>query len=205
MPNDYTVLTTPDLAVAVTLNATGGEMTMEVIPPEYTDASLHSGGWRLRSIDVYGQPPHTRYAAIWVKQDGPPWRAAFDMDAQAYVISREALAAEGFHQVMLCATGSGENVRYAHVCEQRPDVDGKPATLSIGAQYGWASFWEICETYKTEYDMAVRWITAYGSAANPVFNAVVERFNRPYAVSWSVEHADNDTDCIKLLDAYETG
>ncbi|HLH60519.1 MAG TPA: hypothetical protein VKV20_02450 [Ktedonobacteraceae bacterium] len=51
-------------------------------------ATLGSSGYRPISLSIYGSPTNPRYAAVWIKRDGPDWQPFNDLNRQQTYGSR---------------------------------------------------------------------------------------------------------------------
>src|SRR2546426_7975657 len=99
--------------VKVYLDKTPGEHQAQL------DA-LSQQGYRMVSLSVYGTPPNALYAAVWLKQDGPPWITCHSQTRAGYQQFFDAWTAKGYRPVMVAATGTGTNAVFAALFEQSP-------------------------------------------------------------------------------------
>ena len=77
-----------------------------------------SEGYRMISLSVYGDSGHPLYAAVWVQRSGPAFVAIHGVDGAGYQAFFTKWANEGYHGVLVSATGAGGKAIFAAVFEQ---------------------------------------------------------------------------------------
>jgi CubicO group peptidase (beta-lactamase class C family) len=77
-----------------------------------------SEGYRMISLSVYGDPGNPLYAAVWVQRAGPAYAAIHGVNAAGYQTFFTKWANEGYHAVLVSATGASNDAVFAAVFEQ---------------------------------------------------------------------------------------
>jgi CubicO group peptidase (beta-lactamase class C family) len=75
-------------------------------------------GYRMISLSAYGDPGNALYAAVWVQRAGPLWVAIHGVDAAGYQSFVTKWSNEGYHPVLVSATGAINDAVFASVFEQ---------------------------------------------------------------------------------------
>src|SRR5271170_6087350 len=75
-------------------------------------------GYRMISLSVYGDPGNALYAAVWVQRPGPGWVAIHGVDAAGYQSFFTKWSNQGYHAVLVSATGAINDAVFASVFEQ---------------------------------------------------------------------------------------
>jgi CubicO group peptidase (beta-lactamase class C family) len=75
-------------------------------------------GYRMISLSVYGDPGNPRYAAVWVQRSGPAYAAVHGVDANGYQAFFTKWSNQGYHPVLVSATGEIGDAVFAAVFEQ---------------------------------------------------------------------------------------
>ena len=158
---------------------------------------LSGNGFRMISLSVYGDPANARYAAVWVRRAGPAFIAFHGRSRAEYQQLSDQLTADGFRATILCATGGGPAGEIlAGIFEEGTwdcvALAGASAT-DIQAQ---------CGELRTA-GFAMRWLSVYGDAANPLYAGVWETNTRP--VAWTIEIGDDGNGFQEKFDAYTSG
>ena len=133
-----------------------------------------SEGLRMVSLSAYGDPGNARYAAVWVRQSGPPWLAFHGSTAAEYQTLVEAQIARGYHPRILTATGSGGRAIFAGTFERAPDSARVPLTrhlLRSGSvnDTGTIEHWN---RWAFTNDFIPFWFDSYGSGDQVRFTGV---------------------------------
>ncbi len=149
-------------------------------------------GFRPISLCVYNGSADPRYAAVWVRRAGPDWSAVHGVDAPGYQAAFDAAVAAGFQPVILSATGSAGNPRFAGVFEQRPG--GTPLTrlgLVCGADTdpGTVQHWNR-EAHRNGWVMTCG--AVYGDQGSPVFAGIWPPNNQ--GVAWNADGISETAD-----------
>jgi hypothetical protein len=79
---------------------------------------LSGQGYRMMSLSVYGTPLNERYAAVWVRRDGPAWGAVHGLNAVAYQAAFDSWTSKGYAPYLVSATGTGANAIFAAAFEK---------------------------------------------------------------------------------------
>lgn len=74
-------------------------------------------GYRMISLSVYGDPGNALYAAVWIQRAGPAWVAIHGVDAAGYQSFFTKWSSEGYHAVLVSATGAISDAVFASVFE----------------------------------------------------------------------------------------
>jgi CubicO group peptidase (beta-lactamase class C family) len=75
-------------------------------------------GYRMISLSVYGDPGNPRYAAVWVQRGGPAYAAVHGVDANGYQAFFTKWSKQGYHPVLVSATGEIGDAVFAAEFEQ---------------------------------------------------------------------------------------
>ncbi len=148
---------------------------------------LPSLGYRLVSLSLYDfRHRHPRYAAVWLKQDGPAQRFIQDVDAAGFQAHFDDFARAGFKPTIIAATTSplGEH-RFAAVFEETSGpIPLTRHDLVRGPVYdpGTIEYW-------TQQARQNRWrpttLTVYGTVDQPLFAGVWEP--NPEVIAWNTD------------------
>lgn len=149
---------------------------------------LTSRGFRIISLSVYGDPGDARYAAVWVKRDGPAWVAVHGVNADGYQSFFNNWTAQGFVPVLVSATGTSGNAVFAAVFEKnvhgswlaRHGMPAGPAS-SVG------TFENINATAATG-KMILRSVAIYGTPLDRRYAAIWH--SNPGYVKWHMHSSD---------------
>ena len=164
---------------------------------------LRPAGFRPITLSVY-QPGDPRYAAVWVRRDGPDWSAVHGVDAAGYQAAFDTAAAAGYHPTILTVAGSAANPVFAGVFEQRPG--GVPLTrfgLTSGdpADPGTIQHWDS-QAHANGWIMTGGAI--YGDPGSPRYAGIWPVNTRRLA--WSADGiADSSQDYQHRFDAQVSG
>jgi CubicO group peptidase (beta-lactamase class C family) len=83
---------------------------------------LSSQGYRLKSISGYVSSGE-RYAALWVKENGPQWMARNGQTQAQMQQQMGTLNAQGYHAVWLSAHAVGNQLYFEGIWEKRPPTE----------------------------------------------------------------------------------
>jgi CubicO group peptidase (beta-lactamase class C family) len=146
-------------------------------------------GYRMISLSVYGDPDRPLYAAVWVRRDGPAWKAVHDVDATRYQSFFDTWTPRGYVPVLISATGPSNNAVFAAVFER--DVDGPWLArwgMSSGAP-GNAGTFENENANAVDQRMILRSVAVYGCRDDRRYAAVWH--SNPVYVKWHVHSSDS--------------
>lgn len=87
---------------------------------EETFETLVARGFRLVFVNAHTNNGEDRFAAIWEQSEGPAWRAAHDLTAEAYQLIFEELTSQGFQPLQVCGYGDAVQARFIALWELRP-------------------------------------------------------------------------------------
>lgn len=127
---------------------------------------LSRQGYRMISLNVYGNPSSARYNAVWVQRAGGGYLAFHGVADGDYQSRFDQAVASGFAPVLVSATGAGGGAIFAAVFEQgvpgpwlarhgltQPDFEATNAGAMMGG-------------------MALRSLAVYGTSGDPRYVAV---------------------------------
>jgi CubicO group peptidase (beta-lactamase class C family) len=171
-------------------------------------AKLHdaatNGGYRLISLSIYGSTSAPSYAAVMIKRPSPAEQRLWpNLTSAQLAQTLAAQSAQGFGAVIIAATGSASDPRFALLCEQQD-----PMSLALfGLQSGRADDPATIQGKHREariQGLIPRWIASYGTASAPCFAAVWVRNSD--GTAWNGDGvADTDKDLQARIDAQTTG
>jgi len=90
---------------------------------QQTFDTLVADGFRLTSVCGYSEGTGSRFNAVWVKSDGPPFQARHGLSAADYQATFDSLVAQGFRLTSISGYAETGQARYAAIWEQRPGPD----------------------------------------------------------------------------------
>jgi len=173
----------------------GGEHTMFQAYHGVTGAqhqanfnSLSAQGYRMISISVYGNPTDARYAAVWVKRQGPAWVAVHGVDSSGYQSFFNTWTAKGFVLTLVSATGTISNAIFAAVFEQ--GISGTWLAhhgITSGSESNSGTFQNLNKSAHDQ-NMILRSVAIYGTVQDPRYAAVWHA--NPGFVKWHVHPSD---------------
>jgi CubicO group peptidase (beta-lactamase class C family) len=145
-------------------------------------------GYRMISLSAYGDPGDARYAAVWVKRDGPAWVAVHGVDSVGYQTFFNTQTSQGFVPVLISATGDAGNAIFAAVFEK--GVSGAWVAkhgLTSGPANHVGTF-QAQDAAAAAAGQSLRSVTVYGTASDRRYAAVWHA--NPTYVKWHVHEAD---------------
>lgn len=77
-------------------------------------------GFRMTDLEGYQDGGETRFAGIWVKNDGRGWYAWRDMSSSDYQAKFNEMSAQGFRPVHVDGYGTPNGQRFAAIFEKKP-------------------------------------------------------------------------------------
>jgi hypothetical protein len=156
-------------------------------------------GYRMISLSVYGDPDQPLYAAVWVRRDGPAWKAIHDVDATDYQSFFDEWTACGYVPVLISASGPSNQAVFAAVFER--DISGPWLArfgMSSGAPGNVGTF-ENENANAADQRMILRSVAAYGSRDDRRYAAVWH--SNPVYVKWHVHSSDSASRYQMVFDA----
>lgn len=162
--------------------------------------NLFSQGYRIISLSVYGDSADPRYAAVWVKRDGPAWFAIHGINAAQYQAFFNEKTTQGFLPMLISVTGSAANPVFAGTFEQGTasgwltkfgltnGPDNNPSTFSFHNK--WAR----------ENGFILRSASIYGDMSDRRYAAIWSP--NTTRVQWASRSSDTAGDYQKWFDAY---
>jgi Bacterial tandem repeat domain 1 len=130
--------------------------------------SLSVQGYRMRSLSVYNAPGSPRYAAVWVKQAGPPFVAFHGLSPSGYQAFFDTWVPKGYRPTLVTATGAGSDAVFAAVFEK----DSTPFVAKHGISGSQFASW--CQ-WASNHGYILRCATVYGTASEPVYAGIWEK------------------------------
>jgi hypothetical protein len=146
-------------------------------PPNHEAKTLKyvAEGYRFVSLSIYGDVNAPVYAAVMVKQNPPPEQRDFPlMTAAQWQQTFDKQAAEGFGPVILAATGSASDPRFAAVFQPQNPIALTRHGLVSNPQGTLADQTSIqgMDYFARTNGMILRWAASYGSGNDPRFAAI---------------------------------
>jgi len=146
-------------------------------------------GYRMISLSVYGDPDRALYAAVWVRRNGPEWKAIHNVDAAGYQSFFDKWTPSGYAPVLISATGPSHNALFAAVFER--DVNG-PWVARYGMLRGAPGNEGTFENENADaanQRMILRSVAVYGGREDQRYAAVWH--SNPVYVKWHVHSSDS--------------
>ena len=140
-------------------------------------------GYRFVSLSIYGDVGTPVYAAVMIRRedvvDQRDWPL---LTATEWQLTFDAQAAEGFGPVILTATGSAADPRFAAVFERRDPIPLTRHGLTSGAVTNPATIQGVDTTARND-GLVLHWAASYGTAADRRFAGIWTPNTR--AVLWN--------------------
>jgi hypothetical protein len=141
--------------------------------------TLAKEGFRPISLSCYGDPDEPLYAAVWEKRSGPAFKGRHGLSPNEYQSTFDTLAKQGFHPVIITATGDGgSGTRFAGVFEQN-NIPTRTRFNMKEIVTGWGEpvengfpFWDGRSKFEK---FTLTWLSSYGGE---------DRDDRRYAAIW---------------------
>ncbi|KAL1596326.1 hypothetical protein SLS60_008971 [Paraconiothyrium brasiliense] len=124
---------------------------------EERSKSLKAGGYRVRSLSVFGVPPDVKYAAIWFKAEGPEFETIASADAVTFNSWYESWKNKGYVSTHVSATGPVESAVFAGVMEQADISERLKCGMDTPYAYANATM---------DLNILVKGVSVYGSPTN---------------------------------------
>lgn len=153
---------------------------------KFNDLSAH--GYRMISLSTYGDPGDARYAAVWVQRAGPAWVATHGVDGAGYQAFFNNWTAKGYVPVLVSATGTSGNARFAAVFEQ--GISGNWMArhgMTSGPEGNAGTFQNLNKTARNQ-KMILHSVAIYGTANDRRYAAIWHA--NPRYVKWHVHPSD---------------
>ncbi|MBA2287588.1 MAG: serine hydrolase [Ktedonobacteraceae bacterium] len=162
-------------------------------------------GYRLTSLSLYGDPAQPLYAAVWIKRDGPSFRAFQDMDEQQFQHLLSSLGAQGYRPVILTIVGSRAQARFAGVLEQentssivKYHLTSDPAFADPQQEKPTIQYWSA---WAGDHAYLLRWGSLYGDTDHPLYAGIWEKQSDIVAWNWDDGFYDSPGDYQRRLAA----
>jgi CubicO group peptidase (beta-lactamase class C family) len=143
-------------------------------------------GYRMISLSVYGDPGNALYAAVWVQRPGPGWVAIHGVDAAGYQSFFTKWSNQGYHAVLVSATGAINDAVFASVFEQ-----GYPGPW-FGRHGMTPAEFAAANTSALNNGMMIRSFSIYGASSDRRYAAIWHP--NPTYVKWHAHPADSASD-----------
>jgi CubicO group peptidase (beta-lactamase class C family) len=140
-------------------------------------------GYRMISLSVYGDPGNALYAAVWVQRAGPGWVAVHGVDAAGYQNFFTKWTNQGYHAVLVSATGVINDAVFAAVFEE-----GEPGPW-FGRHGMTSADFLAANTSAYNDGMMIRSFSIYGTSSDRRYAAIW--LPNPTYVKWHVHAADS--------------
>lgn len=129
---------------------------------------LRSIGYRPLSISVYGPASSPRYAAVWVKREGPSFETFQGLNVNEVAALDAEYRQQGYVPTMITATGEPWGTVFAGVYEYAGDQDTSSHSLSLINTAGELRD-QVTALLQDEGTSVLRSVTSYGSGPNQKF------------------------------------
>ncbi len=164
---------------------------------------LTAAGFRPVVLDVSGDPGDARYAAVWVDDPGPGWRALHGLDAATYQARFTELTGEGWAPVVVSATGPRDRAVFAALFEgDHPEERFAHHDLVWNEAGPHGSLQEAMTRAHRDGFVPVS-LTAYGDPDDERYAGVWA--SDPAAVAWSLQRASLDDWQRRFVAALDAG
>jgi hypothetical protein len=147
--------------------------------------NLTKNGYRITSLSVYGADDNgdvdeVRYAAVWVKQPGPPQTGFHGNSVKEFQGIYDDNVAKGFHPVIFTATGRRGDAICAGVFEQ---TAGPFPLMRVGMSRGeyFDEDWKHTAAGTQPGDMVLRCVAIYGRTKH---QGVLAEDRTTYSAIW---------------------
>jgi CubicO group peptidase (beta-lactamase class C family) len=140
-------------------------------------------GYRFSSLSIYGAVNAPVFAAVMVKQAVPAAQRDFPvLTAAQWQQTFDAQAQQGYGPVILAATGTAADPRFAAVFEPQASIPLTRHGLTSGAYTDPATIQGVNFTARAD-GLILRWAASYGTTAEPAFAGIWQP--NPDAVLWN--------------------
>jgi len=142
-------------------------------------------GYRFLSLSIYGPVSAPSYAAVMIKRASVVAQRDWPLlTADQFQSVFEDQAKKGYGPVILAATGSAGNPRFAAVFQQQSRIPLTRHKLTSGKADDVATIQGMNRKAKLD-GLILRWAAVYGDAANPRFAAIW--VPNPGKVTWNAD------------------
>jgi len=157
-------------------------------------------GYRFVSLSIYGAVVAPVFAAVMVKQANPAAQRDFlVMTAWQWQLTFDAQAQQGYGPVILAATGTAADPRFAAVFEPQASIPLTRHGLSSGAYTDPETIQGTNFTARAD-GLILSWAAAYGTTADPRFAGIWQP--NPDATLWNCDGlTDSPADYQARFDA----
>ena len=171
--------------VAVTLLTGRSEAQWQarhgLTPAQYQSAfdNLSKQGYRLKMVSGYVSGGSDRYAALWVKEQGPAWQARHGLSAADYQKAFNDLTKQGYRLTWVSGYQTGGGVRYAAIWE-------KKSGPAWAARHGLnaAQYQQAFDTF-TKQGYRLVHVSGYNNGGTANYAAIFEKSGGP---AWQAKH-----------------
>ena len=150
-------------------------------------------GYRPISLSVYGDSGNPRYAAIWVRRQGPAFAGIHGATPAQFQTFFDTWAARGFSPSIVTAGGPASNPVFASIMEASSHGVSLTRHGLQSGNVGDSSTLEHWIDQARQNDWIPRWIASYGDANNRRFAVVldpnVNQVRWDIAGWWGEDHA----------------
>jgi polyglycine hydrolase-like protein len=129
-------------------------------------------GYRFVSLSIYGAADAPVFAAVMVKQDNPVAQRDFPvMTASQWQLTFDIPAQQGYGPIILAATGTADDPRFAAVFEPQASIPLTRHGLTSGAYTDPATIQGTNFAARAD-GLILSWAASYGTSAEPRGGAV---------------------------------
>ena len=140
-------------------------------------------GYRFVSLSIYGAVSAPVYAAVMVKQAVPVTQREFPvMTATEWQQTFDAQAQQGYGPIILAATGTAADPRFAAVFEPQAPIPLTRHGLTSGAYTDPATIEGVNFNARAD-GLILSWAASYGTSAEPAFAGIWQP--NPNATLWN--------------------
>ena len=140
---------------------------------------LSGRGYRLVKITSYDAGGTPRYASIWHRQDGNPWRALHGVSEQRYQEAIDDWGGEGYRPIDLSVVRSGGVTRFSAIWEQEAGLPWVARHRLTAAQYQ-----QLFDDHSRQ-GFRLRCVSPYDNGDSERFACVWDRYAGP---NWLARH-----------------
>ena len=142
-------------------------------------------GYRFVSLSIYGAVSAPVFAAVMVKQAVPVAQREFPvMTATEWQQTFDAQAQQGYGPIILAATGTGADPRFAAVFEPQASIPLTRHGLTGGSYNDPATIQGVNFSARAD-GLILSWAASYGTSADPVFAGIWQP--NPDATLWNCD------------------
>ena len=142
-------------------------------------------GYRFVSLSIYGAVNAPVFAAVMIEQANPVAQRDFPvMTASQWQLTFDAQAQQGYGPIILAATGTAADPRFAAVFEPQASIPLTRHGLTSGASTDPATIQGVNFAARAD-GLILSWAASYGTSADPRFAGIWQ--SNPDATLWNCD------------------